>query len=114
MATEDIYIPFINDLVHPFHKYKKMTINRNNMGKITIFYEDMYTEDMKNYINEKINEIVKELNINDNTSIEDKIKLSHDYLINYSSYSTENEEDKTAYGFLKNHQGNCRGYTETM
>lgn len=115
LAKENGEISLVNDLVHPYNKYNEMQIDKNNLGRITISYKYVYSNEMQNYINQQIKKIINDNNlISDTLSIENKIKIAHDALINYSNYSTDNKEDKTAYGFFKNHKGNCRGYTEAM
>lgn len=111
IASENTYITSVDEMVHPFNKYKKVEIKQNNMGKITVFYNKLYTEEMIEYVDNKTDEIIKELNLGE-LDTETKVKKIHDYLINYANYSTEYEDDKTAYGFLLNKRGNCRGYTE--
>jgi hypothetical protein len=116
MATEGTEFSFINDLVHPYHKFKQMKISRNNIGKITITLERLYTSEQIDFLEKQSDEIIKELGMDNNKYKEfterERIKLIHDYLINYAKYSTANDDDKSAYGFLLNKQGNCRGYTE--
>lgn len=116
LLKENYEVAIINELVHPYHHYSKMTINKNELGKVTIKYDLIYTKNMVAETESRIESIIKENGFltatgDSNTQL---IKELHDYVVNYSSYSTENEDDKTAYGLLKNKLGNCRGYTETM
>lgn len=114
IASSDTEISFINDLVHPYNKYMKITIGRNNIGKISINYEKLYSKEQIEFINKEVDKIVEELNLNSaDLTDREKVKLIHDYIINLSKYSTENNDDKTAYGLLFNKTANCRGYTET-
>lgn len=118
MANDGTEFSIINDLVHPYHKFKQMKINRNNVGKITIKFERLYSPSQVNYIEQTTDKIIKELNLDNDKYKEfterERIKIIHDYLINNSKYSTENEDDKSAYGVFYNKTGNCRGYTEAF
>jgi len=75
---------------------------------------------MKIILNYKVNEIIKN-NIKDDMTLEEKVKVIHDYIINNTKYD-ENRSDKniidyksdTAYGVLIEGFGLCGGYTDAM
>ena len=114
----------INNLVHPFNSYKKLTVVMNNYGKVTVRVSKQYNKDQIQYINEEIDKIKKEI-IKPNMTDKDKILAFHDYIINTTKYDKDranNLNDKlyknsishTANGLLKNHLALCGGYSDVM
>lgn len=116
----------LNNFVHPFNSYSKLYLSTNKSGKIEVEIEKLYTKEEINYINNEINEIEKKT-INSATSIKDKIKAFHDYIINNTKYDSKRAEliknniftDNTlashkANGVLKNKLAICSGYTDIM
>lgn len=111
----------INNFVHPYNSFKNIRVSVTNYGKITLDISHIYNDDEIKIVNDQIEKFIKE-NINDNLSINDKIKLFHDYIINNTKFDTaiENSNDRlnstsyTAYGLLINHLAICGGYTDTM
>ncbi len=114
----------INNLVHPYNSYHRLTAAINNYGKIIIKVEKQYDADEIEYVNDKISEIEKTA-IKDDLSTTDKIKAFHDYIINNTMYDKETaanmdnydyevSESHTAVGLLKNHLALCGGYSDIM
>jgi transglutaminase/protease-like cytokinesis protein 3 len=74
-----------------------------------------------NKINDKINELTKELITDSSISDYDKIKIIHDYIINNTKYDVErNEKGNSKYtsyiaiGPLFDGYATCNGYTDVM
>lgn len=120
--NENDILAIINNYVHPYNSYSTVTINMNNLGRITVDVEKLYTPSDINKINAFINTTYTSL-IKDTMSDKEKIKIIHDFIINNTVYDKEWEKsDKkinsrksnTAYGPLLNHIGLCGGYTDAM
>ena len=115
----------INNFVHPFNSYDKLNVTINSLGKINIEVEKLYTEEMINELNLKIDEIYNLL-INENMSDYEKIKVIHDYIIENTKYDQNKADDltnntnnskylsHTAYGPLIQGYGICSGYTDAL
>ena len=114
----------INNLVHPFNSYKKLTVVMNNYGKVIIKVNKQYSiEDIK-YINQEIDKINKAI-ITEDMTPKLKIQTFHDYIIkttvydkaranNMNSDKYKDSESHTAKGLLKNHISLCGGYSDIM
>lgn len=116
------YITTINNFVHPYNSYKKVYITINNFGKVHVTVEKTYTDEEINKVNQKIEEIKKEI-INDNMTDKEKIIAFHDYIIDNTkydkSYIDNNLDDPfnpshKATGLLFNGKALCGGYSDTM
>lgn len=114
----------INNLVHPYNSYKKLTVVMNNYGKIIVKVSKQYDNNQINYINSEIDKI-KSTCIKDTMTDKEKIQTFHDYIINTTKYDKErannmnneeykNSESHTANGLLKNHLALCGGYSDIM
>lgn len=124
--SDQATLSHLNNFVHPFNTYNKMTVKINSLGKITINIEKLYSEQEIEKINQKVDEIYNQL-INNEMSDRDKIKVIHDYIINQTIYDEErsnyilagNDNDPTsnshkAYGLLFEGKAICGGYSDTM
>lgn len=114
----------INNLVHPYNSYKKLTVAMNNYGKIVVKISKQYTTNDINYINKEIDRITKET-IKSGMTDEQKILAFHDYIINTTKYDKDrasnmdnknykNSNSHTAIGLLKDHVALCGGYSDIM
>lgn len=125
-VIDDIDIASVlNNYVHPFNSYNNLHISYNDLGRITVRIEKLYTEEEIIYINDAINQI-SNLIIKNNMTDREKIKAFHDYIIKYTTYDTvranqirDNIDDPTnmshkATGLLLNKTAICGGYTDTM
>lgn len=120
IANNQIIISNINNFVHPFNGFKDLETEIDSLGKISVNINRIYDNEMKIILNYKVNEIIKN-NIKDDMTLEEKVKVIHDYIINNTKYD-ENRSDKniidyksdTAYGVLVEGFGLCGGYTDAM
>lgn len=111
----------INNFVHPYNSFKNIKISITNYGKITLYINHVYDTNKINFIENKIDEFISQ-NITDTMSINDKIKVFHDYIINNTKFdiSIENSSKRlesdsyTAYGLFYNNLAICGGYTDAM
>lgn len=111
----------INNFVHPYNSFSNIKVSISNYGKIEVEVFKIYDDAEIEFVNNEIDNFIKD-NITDNQSMNDKIKLFHDYIINNTKFDTsiENSTDKSdsdsykAYGLLKNNLAICGGYSDTM
>lgn len=110
----------INQLVHPFNSFKTIKSNYNSNNRVDISITKKYSNEDIEKINNKINEIINELNINYYSKPKDKIKVFHDYIANTNKYDNDKNDKKSKYhsdsaiGTLFEGYSVCSGYTETM
>ena len=114
-----------NNFVHPYNSFNHLYIDINNFGKIHVEVEKTYSKEQIEFIEKEVDNIYQEI-INDQMTLEQKIKAAHDYIINHTVYDSvgaenlNNEDYKnkksthTAYGTLKYHIALCGGYSDTM
>ena len=111
---------YINSLIHPFNSFKIIKSDYDNNKKVSIEIDKKYSDDDINKINDKLDSIINELNINNYTSVIDKIKVFHDYLANINKYDKDKENgiskynSDTAIGALFEGYAVCSGYTDAM
>ncbi len=109
----------INQLIHPYNSYNVVKSSYTN-DRIDINIEKKYSDDDILKIDKKINSIINELNINDYSNVEDKIKAFHDYIANTNKYDKNKESglstynSDTAIGTLFEGYSICSGYTDTL
>ena len=122
IAENKEYLAGINNLVHPFNSYKNIYFTINKYGKIELTINKQYSESEIVLINNKLDEIINELQIN-SLSTYDKIKTMHDYIINNTKYDTSiNAENQMtvdtnankATGLLLEKKAICSGYSDTI
>ena len=112
---------YINQLVHPYNSFKEINSKYNKLTKrIDIEIQKKYSEEDISNIDNKIDEIINKLNINNYDNVRDKIKLFHDYLADTNVYDKEKEKktspynSDTAIGTLFEGYSVCSGYSDTM
>lgn len=119
MVENNSYLTDISNFVHPFNTFNKINTTFSSTGKITLIRKNKYNDEQIKMINEKVDKIYKE-NYDSNKSIEENIKIFHDYIINNTKYDSSNisgdsnKSSSTAYGVLFDGIGICSGYTDTM
>jgi len=92
IANDATILSVINNLVHPFNSYNKLYIETNQLGKVVIKLDKLYSSNDIEVINEKLDLIEKEV-ITDKMEVKDKIKTMHDYLINHAVYDSERADN---------------------
>lgn len=114
----------INNLVHPYNSYNKLTVVMNNYGKVKVKVSKQYNSKQINYINKEIDKIKSKI-IKSKMTNKEKIKAFHDYIINTTKYDKDRANNlnnkmykdsisHTANGLLKNHLALCGGYSDVM
>lgn len=111
---------YLNQLVHPFNSFKTIQSNYNSNGRIDVEVIKKYTDEDIEKINNKLNNIINELNVNNYTNLNDKIKVFHDYLANTNKYDKNKEIGNSNYnsdgaiGTLFEGYSVCSGYSDTL
>lgn len=121
ISGDELILTHLNNYVHPFNSFTNINTQMKSSGEVTLKIYYLYDDAEKvNKINAKVDEIIKELNL-DNMSDFDKIKTVHDYIINNVKYDVERNEENsskynsyTAYGPLFEGLATCNGYTDLM
>ena len=118
-------VSYINNFIHPYNSFSNIKISINNLGKVTIKVNRLYSDEEIKELNLKIDEIYNSL-ITENMSDVDKIRTIHDYIINNAIYDNEKADNlnnneyiskyrsQTAYGPLLQGYGICGGYSDAM
>ena len=120
IANNQSLLSNINNYVHPYNQFSHIETEFDNLGKVTVTIERPYSTNDIKMINEKVNEIYKEI-YNKNVSYEDNIKAFHDYIINNTKYDSDRSDNGViryksdiAYGPLFQGYAICGGYTDLM
>lgn len=120
LANDQEMLSTINNYVHPFNSFKHIETTYDEYGQIDIKIDHTYTNGEKTAISDKVKALEEELWTSSMT-LEDKIKASHDYIINHSKYDKDRSDSNiikyksdTAYGTLFEGYSLCGGYTDTM
>ena len=111
----------INQLVSVKNSYKTIETSYDTDYKVTLKVINTYTNEEKEKINNEIDRLIIELKVNNYPSIEDKIKVFHDYVADHSIYDSVRAETGTseynsnkATGPLFEGMGICDGYTDAL
>lgn len=105
----------INNFVHPFNTYSKISIATNSSKEVTIKITKLYSEEDIKKINTGVDEIMTKIITND-MSDDDKLLKIHDYIVNNTRYdiNKSNNASYTALGPLFNGTAVCSGYADLM
>ena len=114
-------LSYISNFVHPFNSFSDdvespTTTEIYESGEINITVHYLYTEEEKQTLNKKVNDVLKEV-IKTNMNEKDKIKAVHDYIIEHSKYDTNDKypnDNSKATGPLLYGFATCSGYTDAM
>lgn len=120
IANNQTLLSNINNYVHPYNQFSHIETEFDNLGKVTISITRPYSKSDIKKINKKVDEIYDEL-YNERLSVEDNIKIFHDYIINSTKYDSDrsdkniiNYRSDVAYGPLFEGYAICGGYTDLM
>ena len=109
----------INNFVSPFNSFNNVKIISSTTGEVNVEITKLYNEDEIISIKKRMEEIKNEL-FTKETSLEDKVLLIHDYIVNHTKYdekrvSNESEyKSNIAYGSLIEGYAVCGGYADAM
>jgi len=115
LSKDTTLLSNINNFVHPYNNYSKISISNSNTGEVTIKVTKTYTEEDIDKINKGVDEIITNELTND-MSVEDKILKIHDYIINNTKYDIDklNKDSFNAKGPLFNGKAVCSGYSDLI
>ena len=120
--TEPENIITISNYVHPYNAYRRVYVSTNSFDKVEIRIEKSYTNDNINSINQKLDQIIKEI-ITDDMSDKEKITVFHNYIIDNTVYDSNyletnlNDIDNPSHkalGPLFFGKALCGGYADVM
>ena len=105
----------INNYVHPYNNYSKISFVTNTSGEVTINVTKLYSDEDIEKINRGVDEVITD-NITTDLSDDDKLLIIHDYIINNTRYDVDKSNDAsfTALGPLFNGTAVCSGYADLM
>ena len=110
----------VNNFVPVYNSFENIDTVFDSLGKVNINITHNYTNDQITSIENKIDEIYKEI-ITEDMNSETKIKAIHDYIINNTKYDIDRSDNKvtkyhsdTAYGALIEKYSICGGYADSM
>lgn len=113
----------IGNFVSPFNNFDSVKVKYDTAGEVTIENNKLYKDEDIKKINEKVDEIWKEI-VKEDMSQKDIIYAFHDYIINHAKYDELFEQEiktgKTTHdasratGLLFEGYATCSGYTDLM
>ena len=114
-------LSLLNNFVHPYNSFSKLSFTYDERGNFTIKSTKIYSDKMIKELNTIIDDFIDK-NIEKNMTIEEKLKIIHDFIIDNTEYDVlkmDNINDPTyqssnAYGVLLEHYGICSGYADTL
>ena len=114
-------LSLLNNFVHPYNSFSKLSFTYDERGNFTIKSTKIYSDKMIEELNTIIDDFIDK-NIEKNMTIEEKLKIIHDFIIDNTEYDVlkmDNINDPTyqssnAYGVLLEHYGICSGYADTL
>lgn len=122
--SNDEELTIIGNLVSPYNNFTNISIYYDTSGKVNLSFSYLYDDDMVRETEKYIDEVLKNTIIEGMTT-QEKLKALHDYIVQYSEYDSnyENElnlygkgthQSNTSYGLFKNKIAICTGYADTL
>ena len=120
--TEPENLITISNYIHPYNAYRRVYVSTNSFDKVEIRIEKSYTKDNINSINQKLDQIIKEI-ITDDMSDKEKTTVFHNYIIDNTVYDSNyletnlNDIDNPSHkalGPLFFGKALCGGYADVM
>ena len=120
--TEPENLITISNYIHPYNVYRRVYVSTNSFDKVEIRIEKAYTNDNINSINQRLDQIIKEI-ITDDMSDKEKITVFHNYIIDNTVYDSNyletnlNDIDNPSHkalGPLFFGKALCGGYADVM
>ena len=120
ISNNQVLLTNINNFVPVYNSFQNIDTEFDSLGKVTINIVHNYTDKQISEIEEKINNVYKDI-IDDNMTNEKIIKSIHDYIINNTKYDIDRSDNKVtkyhsdiAYGALIENYAICGGYADSM
>ncbi len=104
----------IGNFVHPYNNFHGFDRIYNSLGEVSLMIVKMYSDEMIDALNKKMDDIALEI-FKDGMTIEEKILSAHDYIIDNTVYKKEDTyHSGDAYGTLIEGASKCSGYADAM
>lgn len=120
LAKDQTTLSSINNYVHPFNSFKSISTETDGSGKVTISFTKTYSKQDIDTIKVAVSKIKKEI-FDNSLSLEDQLKVIHDYIIDHSIYDSNRTDNNvieyksdTAYGPLIEGYSICGGYSDAF
>ena len=114
LLDDNIEVTIINNYIHPYNSFTTINIDISSKGQVTLKTKKVYDEYEIQYINDYIKKFVDD-NIKNTMSVEEKIRLFHDYIINNTEYDTDGiKRSYNAYNLITTGKSICGGYSDIM
>ncbi len=120
ISYNEVLLSDINNYVHPYNSYSSIKTLYDDTGEVTVKVTHLYSDDEIKKIDADINRIIKDY-VTDAMSLEEKIKVLHDYIIDNTKYDTNRANDVHSdydsariLGVLYDNYAICSGYTDIM
>ncbi len=115
ISNNQSIITNIGNFVHPYNNFSSIKVATDSLGEVNIKVTKTYSDAKIKAINDKIDELFN-LKFTSETSLEDKILIMHDYIVDSTIYdmNEENPNSGDAYGVLFDGKAKCAGYADAM
>lgn len=114
LTNDQTVITDIGNFVHPFNNFTSLKVLTDSLGEVDVIVTKMYSSDMIDAINSKLDRIFDE-QLTSDMDINDKILKIHDYIIDNTYYDQEDGKNSgNAYGALVEGKCKCGGYADAM
>ena len=122
LSEEASTFTYVNQFIHPYNSYSSIkSTNYSNNKRIDVVVEKKYSKEDQEKIENRLDEIFNLLNINSYSTVNEKIKVFHDYIANLNVYDQERAEkgeskyhSDSAIGTLFEGYSICSGYSDTL
>lgn len=118
---DSLKLSLINQLVSTKNAYKEIKTSYSTDKKVDLTIIKKYSDEDILKIDTELDRIIKELKINNYSSVYDKIKVFHDYIANKNKYDSKMAEtgeseyhSNSAIGPLFEGMAICDGYSDAM
>jgi len=111
--NNQVTITDIGNYVHPYNNFHDIHLSTSTSGEVNLKITKTYSDSQIAEIDEKIEEIFKRVFTEDMT-LEDKMLVVHDYIIDNTSYDVDGSDDLTAYNLFMEGKAKCSGYADAM
>ena len=119
ITQDNSILTHINNYVHPFNNFSNIKTTIDPSGQINIHVNKLYSKTQISEITFKKQELLNKL-IEDDHTLEERVRIIHDYIINNTNYDMDKVHNKskydsnTAYGTLIQGKAICSGYADAM
>ena len=118
---DSLKLSLINQLINPKNSYKEIKTTYSTCNKVDLTIIKKYSDEDIKRINTELDNIIKKLNINSYSNVNDRIKVFHDYIADKNTYDQDMADkgsseyhSNTAIGALFEGKAICDGYSDAM